>query len=420
LTSMFFNTIRWAGLAVLASGLALTGAVVMARQGAKPQQNDPPAALKQIEEKVGGKAPSADEGALKNGAATAFEPKDTNDKLPDLRRQLITAIQFEWESALKELVRLNSGPERAFQASKRLMEAKGASANSPSERVAVAQAHSDRIRELARIQHSFPNSSDLQSAQVKAYAAEAELWLAQARAGAAKQAPGPEEGHGKDAKSQLILAKLDEPISMAFNEETPLEDVLKYIKQVTTTETYKGIPIYVDPVGLQEAEKSMTSTVRNMDLEGIPLKRTLQLLLRQIDLIYFVEDGLLCITSAESESGGTFGPATNEPSPILQKAAKAERGELTLSEMKELIELFKTRHEVMRLASGEEPSKAHGPGTRPAEAEHNPKHGATEAKKVGNEGNPHGDQMNLLLKEMRELIELLKAEKPAKKAAEAK
>ena len=36
---------------------------------------------------------------------------------------------------------------------------------------------------------------------------------------------------------------------MSFNEETPLEDVLKYIKQATTTATYSGIPIYVDPIG---------------------------------------------------------------------------------------------------------------------------------------------------------------------------
>ena len=46
-----------------------------------------------------------------------------------------------------------------------------------------------------------------------------------------------------------------------FHEETPLEDVLKYIKQATTTEKYAGIPIYVDPGGLKEAEKTMTSTV---------------------------------------------------------------------------------------------------------------------------------------------------------------
>ena len=149
---------------------------------------------------------------------------------------------------------------------------------------------------------------------------------------------------GKDPKSRMILAKLDEPISMSFNEDTPLEDVLKYIKQATTTATYQGIPIYVDPLGLQEAEKSMTSTVRNMDLEGVPLRRTLQLLLKQIDLVYFVEDGLLYITANDSEIAKRhLEPAIAEPSPIMQKITKAERGELSVTEMQELLELLKTR-----------------------------------------------------------------------------
>ena len=147
---------------------------------------------------------------------------------------------------------------------------------------------------------------------------------------------GPAEARnerGKDPKSQMILAKLDEPISMSFNEDTPLEDVLKYIKQATTTKTYQGIPIYVDPVGLQEAEKSMTSTVRNMDLEGVPLRRTLQLLLKQLDLIYFVEDGMLYITSNDAALSGRLGPAIvgTIPDPAEGRESRA-RGALALGD----------------------------------------------------------------------------------------
>ena len=49
----------------------------------------------------------------------------------------------------------------------------------------------------------------------------------------------------------------------------------------------------------------MTSTVRNMDLEGVPLKITLKLLLKQLDLTYTVKDGFLMITSQESEDQQT-------------------------------------------------------------------------------------------------------------------
>ncbi|MBV8268709.1 MAG: hypothetical protein JO252_20455 [Planctomycetaceae bacterium] len=108
----------------------------------------------------------------------------------------------------------------------------------------------------------------------------------------------------RDPKTKSILAKLDEPISMSFANETPLEDVLKYIKSATQGPNDTGIPIYVDPVGLQEAEKTMTSPV-TLDLEGVPLKTTLRLLLKQLGLTYTVKDGLLTITSESSEDQPT-------------------------------------------------------------------------------------------------------------------
>ena len=101
----------------------------------------------------------------------------------------------------------------------------------------------------------------------------------------------------KNPNSKQIYKKLDEPLSMSFNEETPLEDVLKYIKQASTTETYAGIPIYLDPEGLDEINAITAPTVRNMDLEGVPLKTTLRLLLRQLGLAYCVRDGMLMISS---------------------------------------------------------------------------------------------------------------------------
>jgi hypothetical protein len=103
----------------------------------------------------------------------------------------------------------------------------------------------------------------------------------------------------KNPKTRVLLKKLEAPISMSFNSETPLEDIVKYIKQATTTRDYGGIPIYVDPAGLAEADKTMTSTVVNLDLEGIPLKTSLRILLRQMHLAYCVRDGVLIISSPQ-------------------------------------------------------------------------------------------------------------------------
>ena len=46
----------------------------------------------------------------------------------------------------------------------------------------------------------------------------------------------------RDPKTKQILEKLDEPISMSFPNETPLEDVLKYIKQATQGAERLGHP----------------------------------------------------------------------------------------------------------------------------------------------------------------------------------
>ena len=94
---------------------------------------------------------------------------------------------------------------------------------------------------------------------------------------------------------------LERPIPMRFLDDTPLEDVLKYVRGAMTGQTGKGISIYVDPIGLQEAEKSMTSTIRNIDLDDVPLKTSLRLCLDQLDMTYRIRDGMLFITSKESE-----------------------------------------------------------------------------------------------------------------------
>ncbi len=97
-------------------------------------------------------------------------------------------------------------------------------------------------------------------------------------------------------RSQVVRKKLDEPLSMSFANPTPLDDILKYIRTATTTATYAGVPIYVDPKGLEEVNCTVTSPVA-LDLDGIPLKTTLRLALKQLGLAYCVRDGVLIISS---------------------------------------------------------------------------------------------------------------------------
>jgi hypothetical protein len=109
---------------------------------------------------------------------------------------------------------------------------------------------------------------------------------------------GPLEAN--DERSQKIAAELGKPFPMTFPNETPLEDVIKYVREATKGATLPdGIPIYVDPLGLQEADKTTTSPVA-INVKDVPLRISLRLMLRQIGLGYMVKDGLLQITSLES------------------------------------------------------------------------------------------------------------------------
>jgi hypothetical protein len=108
----------------------------------------------------------------------------------------------------------------------------------------------------------------------------------------------------RDFQTRLTLTRLEEPVSMSFAHETPLEDVLKYIKAATTGPRDHGMEIYVDPVALNEAGKTMKSPVA-LDVAGAPLRVTLRLLLKQLDLDYVVQDGLLKIGKPSTVSSAT-------------------------------------------------------------------------------------------------------------------
>ena len=184
--------------------------------------------------------------------------------------------------AAKEDYAHGRGPlDRVHSSSRLLMEAERDSASSPTAKFDAVEGHFQRMIEMARAEKESGKTGDAGAAEAQAFVIQAELEVAKANTwqpaptGPPAQA-GKSEGPGKDPKSLAILAKLEQPVAMSFPNDTPLEDVLKYIKQATTGPNDSGIPIYVDPLGFQETGKTLASTV-SLDLEGIPLRRTLQL-----------------------------------------------------------------------------------------------------------------------------------------------
>jgi hypothetical protein len=107
----------------------------------------------------------------------------------------------------------------------------------------------------------------------------------------------PDASERFNTLNESILKALEQPIPMHFPDEAPLEDILKYIRVETEARVGKAMPIYVDPISLQSARRTMASKVR-IDVEGAALKSSLARCLKPLDLTYAVKDGFLMITEA--------------------------------------------------------------------------------------------------------------------------
>jgi hypothetical protein len=110
----------------------------------------------------------------------------------------------------------------------------------------------------------------------------------------------------RNYRTEGIVDALERPIARPYADDTHLDDFLKEIKKQTTLNPKlptvpTGIPIYVDPIGLQEAERSLNATVkRPPSADTLPLGEHLRRVLDQVGLGYVVKDGYLMITSKES------------------------------------------------------------------------------------------------------------------------
>jgi hypothetical protein len=102
-----------------------------------------------------------------------------------------------------------------------------------------------------------------------------------------------------DKKTQLIKQKLDLVIDAEFPAGTTLEQLLKHIKQTSTDKNFPGIPIYVNPIGLQEANQGMAVPIE-MNRKQCTVRELLWWALHPLQLSYFVKDGFLMIDSRTS------------------------------------------------------------------------------------------------------------------------
>ena len=104
------------------------------------------------------------------------------------------------------------------------------------------------------------------------------------------------------AEAAAVWIKLQKKAPLKFENETPFDEFLKKFKEaVDGKDDATGVMIYVDPIGLQEAEKTMSSVI-TINLANVRLETGLRLAVKQLGLTFRVDpDGLLMITSRDSK-----------------------------------------------------------------------------------------------------------------------
>lgn len=93
-----------------------------------------------------------------------------------------------------------------------------------------------------------------------------------------------------------IERKLDEPIAPFDFQQTPLSDVIDFLRDAT------GVNIVVDWPGLEMAGIT-TNTPVSLRLEGVRFRSALNLLVRQLGLTYTIRDDVLLITTPLRDQG---------------------------------------------------------------------------------------------------------------------
>jgi hypothetical protein len=112
----------------------------------------------------------------------------------------------------------------------------------------------------------------------------------------------------RNPKTEGIIDALSGPDLLSAHDDSTLEAVLKELNARTTRNPNlpkipAGIPIYVDPIGLQEAEMSLSAQIKRTVGDAsadASLGQRLRLLLDAVGLSYQVKYGYLMITSKES------------------------------------------------------------------------------------------------------------------------
>ncbi len=115
------------------------------------------------------------------------------------------------------------------------------------------------------------------------------------------RAPAWWESFERYRRHRNVAAALQNKFIVPSKDTVSIEDAIRAVKQSSVTRAFPaGLPIYVDPIGLQEAECNLAADV-TADLGDATVAQVLDRILKPKGLAYWLpDDRYLLITSQES------------------------------------------------------------------------------------------------------------------------
>lgn len=286
----------------LVAGCLTTGVGLLARQpGSQAPAGLPPAGPNsRFEEqtKAEGVPPErADAGVPNLAGSVALARVDTIRELFELSKRRFEAGETDLESVCLTSVRLLDAQRDLSQATQDVLTA--------------TKGHSDRMTALedeVRKLFEAGKASNADLLTVRSYRLEANLRLVELTSGEKPRVPDAAVNRQTDParldaqiraytdkiRDGLLKEKLDTPVSLDFPKPTPFGTVLKAARAISVYGIDTGLPIYVDPAGLQAAGKTIDTPIILLAHE-VPLREALRRIAEAMGMTYGIAEGMITL-----------------------------------------------------------------------------------------------------------------------------
>ena len=301
LRSLFMFNIKIAVASLLTIGFVASGAALLAQ--------DPAAAKKSSGANEAPPLP----GKSSTGSTDSVSVPTGEELVSTLAMTRVHVAEQMRDIARRQYENGSLSLTELLAADKRVHQAKLDASSDPDDRIAVLRkmlADATRLQKLTEEQHRKGVVSQAELHEAVYARLEAALKLAEATTGRqpSRKLANPMEPMdttkvhaildaylSQQATSGLQLV-LNRTITLDLPEKSTLSDALKAIKAASVGWVDTGLPIFVDPEGLQKAEVTLDAPMSQVRFSG-KVGEVLDKVLKPFGLIYALRGGLITITS---------------------------------------------------------------------------------------------------------------------------